>query len=328
MGKKTNKTAVGIFVTGAIALLVAAVLIFGSGRFFRKTYSYVMFFEGSVKGLNVGAPVIFKGVNIGSVTGIDLMVDPESNTLFIPVFISLEPEKIRGAEQFGRDPKAISTAINRGLRAQLQMQSFVTGQLMIDLDFYPDKPAHFVGIIKDTQEIPTVQTTIEELSETLRELPLRDIVTKLDQALDGIQKIVNAPETRESIASLNATLKETRQLIEHVNKKIDPLAESLTETSVAAHDALLQAKSTMSSLEANARELITRAEHTLSSAEQTMNEAGKTLGTFSEDSRLIYELSRTLRELSGASRSLRHLSEYLEQHPEALLKGKGSDKGE
>jgi paraquat-inducible protein B len=353
MGKKVDKTLIGVFVTGAIALLVIAVVILGSGKFFRKTYKYVMFFQGSVKGLSVGAPVIFRGVRVGSVTDIDLVLDPKNNTLHIPVFIELEPERVKGALRFRRDPKAIQMAIERGLRAQLQMQSFVTGQLMISLDFFPDKPARYVGLIKGTQEIPTVETMMEELSKTLKELPLRDIVTKLDQALDGIQKIVNAPETKESIASLNATLKETRQLVEHIDKEIDPLAESLRETSGAARDALLQAKSTLSGIDANTKELvseaedtlhqakstlsgidtnsrefISRTEDTLKTAERTLNEASKTLGTFSENSRLVYELNRTLRELSAASRSIKNLSEYLGQHPEALLKGKGSDKGE
>lgn len=328
MGKKTNKTAIGIFVTGAIALLVIAVLIFGSGRFFKKTYRYVMFFEGSVKGLSVGAPVIFKGVKVGSVTGIDVVLDPKTHTLYIPVFIELEPEKIKGAARFQRDPKAIRDAIDRGLRAQLQMESFVTGQLMVDLDFFPDKPAQFVGLVEGTQEIPTVKTPLEELSKTLRELPLKEIVTKLEKAIEGIQKIVNAPETRESIDSLNKTLKETGQLVHHINNKIDPLADSITETSEAARDALVQAKSSMSAIEGNARELMATAKNTLKSAEQTLNQAGDTLGTFSEDSRLVYGLNRTLRELSAASRSIKNLSEYLERHPEALLKGRGSDKGD
>jgi len=328
MGKKTNKTAIGIFVTGAITLLVIAVLIFGSGRFFKKTYRYVTFFEGSVKGLSVGAPVIFKGVKIGSVTGIDVVLDPKNDTLYIPVFIELEPEKIKGAARFQRDPKAIRDAIDRGLRAQLQMESFVTGQLMVDLDYFPDKPAHLVGLVEGTEEIPTVKTPLEELSKTLRELPLKEIVTKLEQAIDGIQKIVNDPKTRESIDSLNTTLKETGELVHHMNEKIDPLVDSLTETSESARDALVQAKSSISAIEGNTRELMAAAEDALKSAEQTMNQAEKSLGTFSKDSRLVYELNRTLRELSAASRSIKNLSEYLERHPEALVKGRGNDKGD
>jgi paraquat-inducible protein B len=328
MGRKPNKTMIGIFVTGAIALLVVAVLILGSGRFFKKTYKYVMFFDGSVKGLNIGAPVIFKGVKIGSVTGIHLVIDPEDGTLRIPVLIELEPEKVKGAARFQRDPKTIQDSIKKGLRAQLQMQSFVTGQLMIGLDFFPDKPARYVGLVKEYQEIPTVPTALEQLSSTLQELPLRQIITKLELAIDGVQKLANAPETKESIDSLNQTLKDTRQLVQHINEKIDPMMKSLTKTSDAAHDTLAQAKDTMSALEEKAAELMSTTSDTLKSTQDTLKKAEKTLGTFSEDSRLVYELNRTLRELSAAARSVKLLSEYLERHPEALLKGKDSNEGD
>ncbi|MDH5203892.1 MAG: MlaD family protein [Nitrospirota bacterium] len=318
MIKKVNKTLIGVFVTGAIALIVIAVLIFGSGKFFKKTHKYVMFFEGSVQGLNIGSPVIFKGVKVGSVTDIDLIVDPKDRTLRIPVFIELEPGRIKGVtQQFRRDPKAIQNAIDKGLRAQLQMQSFVTGQLMIGLDFLPDKPALYVGLVKEYQEIPTIPTALEELSKTLQELPLKEIFTKLDLTFEGIQKLVNSPKTKESIESLNHILKDTQKLVQHINEKIDPLMVSLTKTSDATYDTLVQAKSTMSTTK-----------DTLKSTQDILKQAEKTLGTFSEDSRLVYELNRTLRELSAASRSVKFLSEYLERHPEALLKGKGSDKGD
>jgi len=317
MSKKISKTVIGVFVTGAIGLLVVAVLIFGSGKFFAPTKKFVMFFEGSVKGLNIGSPVMFHGVKIGEVTEIQLRLNVKDMTAVIPVYVEIDPRKFTVPEEVAKEAMEskkytyIKPLIEKGLKAQLQMQSFVTGQLMVNLDFLPEKPMKMVGLEKKYPEIPTVPTTMEELSKTISDLPLKEIVTKLDLTIDGIQKLVNSPETKESVESLNVTLKNTQKLVQHIEEQIDPLMSSFTKTSEAAHDTLVQAKSTMSTLDG-----------TLKSTQDTLKQAEKTLGTFSEESRMTYELNTTLRELSAASRSMKSLSDYLERHPEALLRGK------
>lgn len=142
MSKEANKTLIGAFVVGAVFLLVAAVLIFGSGKFFRKTYKAVMFFEGSIKGLNVGSPVMFRGVKVGTVTDINLILYAKDLSMRTTVIAEFDPERwtLVGGER--GDVKRLQLVIDRGLRAQLQMQSFVTGQLMIALDFFPaSRPA-------------------------------------------------------------------------------------------------------------------------------------------------------------------------------------------
>jgi len=322
MGKEANKTLIGVFVVGAIALIVAAVLIFGGGKFFRKTYQVVMFFEGSIKGLNIGSPLMFHGVKIGSVTDINLVLNAKDLSVQTPVIVELDPQRwtLVGGEKRG-DVRRIKALIDRGLRAQLQTQSFVTGQLLIAFDFFPDKPARYVGLVKEYPEIPTVSTPLEELSKTLQELPLKEIVTKLELAIDGIQKLVNAPETRASVDSLNLTLKNTQKLVQHIDEQVVPLMSSLTKTSDTAHETLSEAKNTMSVFLDDAKE-------TLEAARDALKQTEKTLATFSDDSRLVYEMNKTLKSLSEASRSLHLLSDYLERHPEALLKGKNRNKGD
>jgi paraquat-inducible protein B len=147
MSTKVNKTAIGAFVLGAVALAVAAVLVLGAGKFFTTVHTYITYFEGSVKGLNIGSPVMFRGVKVGEVTSISIMFDKATNKLKIPVVFNLEPEKFKGTkEEFQRDPKTIEKAVKElGLRTQLQSMSFVTGQLMVALDFFPDKPAILPG---------------------------------------------------------------------------------------------------------------------------------------------------------------------------------------
>lgn len=327
MSKPANKTLIGAFVVGAVVLMVVAVLIFGSGRFFRKTYKAVMFFEGSIKGLNVGSPVMFRGVKIGTVTDINLILNAKDLSMRTPVVAEFDPKSWTLVEGERGDVNRMKLLIDRGLRAQLQMQSFVTGQLMIALDVFPGKPARFVGLVKKYPEIPTVPTSFEELSKTLQDLPLKDIVTKLDLVIGGIHNFVNSPDTRESVQNINLTLKETRKLVQHINEQIDPLISSLNVTATTARDSLELAKDTMTELSGDVEELILSTRETLDTANSALKQAEKTLGTVSDDSRLVYELNRTLRELSTAARSMRLLTDYLERHPEAMLKGKPKQEG-
>ena len=126
--------------------------------------------------------------------------------------------------------ESMKELIARGLRAQLEMQSIVTGQLIIALDFYPDKPAVYAGIDKTVQEIPTIPTPLQELTKKLESLPIEDIFKKLDLALDGITKLVQAPELKESVANLNATLKDAQTLVRNVDAQVKPLSAGLSET--------------------------------------------------------------------------------------------------
>src|SRR5262245_30436492 len=139
MGRKANPIIIGAFVVGAIALAVFGIVVFGSGRLFKETTPFVMYFTGSVDGLSVGSPVKFKGVEIGGVTSIQLDLGEEAR---IPVWIEIDNKKIvaRGAE-WPSDRAALRAAIERGLRAQLNSQSIVTGLLFVQLDYHPETPA-------------------------------------------------------------------------------------------------------------------------------------------------------------------------------------------
>ncbi len=327
MGKPVNRTLIGAFIVGAVVLLVSAGLILGSGKFFRKTYKVVMFFEGSVKGLNIGSPVMFHGVKIGTVTDINLIVNAKDLSMQTPVVAEFDPERwiLVGGKR--GDISRFKELIDRGFRAQLQMQSFVTGQLVIALDFFPDKPARYVGLMKEYPEIPTVPTSIEELTRTIQDLPIRELVRNLNSAVAGIQSIVNSPDTKDSVRSIHMTLKEVRELVANINSKVDPLMTNLNSLTENADESLKQARSTMTVLEQDARDLVATTKTTLEAAQYTLKQSEKTLNTFSDDSQLISEMNRTLKELSAAARSVRQLSEFLERHPEALLKGKPRREG-
>ena len=205
------------------------------------------------------------------------------------------------------------------------MQSFVTGQLMINLDFYPDKPVKLVGLEKKYPEIPTVPTPMEELTKTLQDLKLDELYKKVMLTVEGIEKIVNSPELQATVTSINQTAKDTGQLARNIDAQVGPLVTNLKTTSEAANRTMLQVEKALSTENGIPAQLA----ETLQTANSALRQAEKTLATaqnIAADNG--YELNRVLKELSASARTIRILADYLERHPEALLKGKTSSEGE
>ena len=147
MSQKANPTLIGGFVLGALVLLVGGVLLFGKGLFFApKRQQFVIYFSDSVNGLNVGAPVKLKGVTVGTVKDVRVQYDVENARLLTPVIIDFEPERVTdiGGQKRPEVPRT-QALIERGLRAQLQMQSLVTGQLYVEANFLPGHPGALGG---------------------------------------------------------------------------------------------------------------------------------------------------------------------------------------
>jgi paraquat-inducible protein B len=333
MSKKASKTLIGAFVLGAVVLIVAGVVVFGGGKFFSKTVKFVMFFDGSVKGLQVGAPVVFRGVKIGQVTDMALMFNPRDMSVHIPVYVEVEPEKFSGQAAKRTKPyQYYRTLIEKGLKARLEMQSYVTGLLQIGVDFYPDKPIKLLGLVKKYPEIPTIPTPMQELAKTLENLPLKEMTEKLNSTLEGIDKIVNSPDLHGSIASANRMLKDIDALAKNIDAKLEPLATSLTSTSDAARGTLVQAEKTLKMNEGVSGEIATSVKETLKSSRLALEEAKKTMEGLNQianqNANIGYDISRSLEQMTALSRSLRSLTDYLDRHPEAFIKGKNPSKGE
>ncbi|KPK02262.1 MAG: hypothetical protein AMK71_02855 [Nitrospira bacterium SG8_35_4] len=332
MSKQASKTLIGAFVAGSVILVIAALLILGSGKFLRETLTYVLYFEGSVKGLNIGSPVMFRGVKVGQVTDILLRIDPSDMSLHIPVIIEVEPDRISGVSRL-RDPKKyMEQLLERGLRAQLELQSVVTGQLMVNFDIYPDKPARLIGIKSEYSELPTIPSSLERLTKTIEQLPLDDLFNKLVQAVDGIEKIVNSPDIIDTIQSLKQTLEDAQGVLDNLDRQIGPIFNSLESTSASARNAFTQVQKTLSFEEGVPSEIAAGINETFAAARDALNQAEQTLAAVksfaSEDSGLTSELNKTLKELSAAARSIRFMADYIERHPESLLRGKGTPQGE
>jgi paraquat-inducible protein B len=234
MSKPANKKVIGVFVLGAIALLVMALVIFGSGKIFKKTIPVVFYFQGSVKGLNIGSAVVLRGVQVGSVTNVVIQFNPQDLSLRIPVYAEMDPEKIErisGEMVPSRErPAMLKRLIDHGLRGQLETQSILTGLLMINLNFLPKTPVRLVGTDTKQLEIPTVPTTLEALSEKLQKLPFEEIFNKLASAVSGIDKTINSPEVAGGTKNLAETLEEVKKLVRSIKQEVKPLSASLQET--------------------------------------------------------------------------------------------------
>ena len=308
MSKKANPVAIGAFVIGAIALLVMGIVVFGSGRLFADTTPFVLYFGGSVDGLNVGSPVRFKGVEIGSVTSIRLDLGDEAR---IPVWIEIDNRRIidRAGQSFTRDPARLTAEIDRGLRAQLNTQSIVTGLLFVQLDYHPDMPATFVlPPAERAQEIPTIPTTLEQAQQVatdiiakLREVDFDAFSRAVREAIEGINRAVNAPGLQatlealpQTLANVDKALTSVQQLATNLDQRTGPLVASLQAASDRSTVAVEQARATLSSM-------------------QKLVDPG---------SPLAGQLSSVLDELRNTARSVRLLADYLERNPAALIRGR------
>ncbi len=313
MSERVNPTLVGAFLLGAIALAVTGLMVFGGGRFFTEKVTYVAYFPEAVSGLNDGAPVTFRGVKVGEVRRIEVQLDAQDLSVKIPVYLQLERRRIR--EIGGTSPgiNFLPELIERGLRAQLQLQSLVTGQLSVQLDIRPDRPARYVDPVGEFPEMPTIASSMQEFTETMESLSIQDLVNDARQVLAGMKALVNSPELAELIAGLNRFVNsgELAGAVTHTNEAIDDF-----QTLVANIDGRI------GSLSASAQLTLAEVDRTLAAIQKTVEAARQLLAIAAEGSPMRYELEKMLGELTAAARSIRLLAEYLERNPDALVRGK------
>lgn len=329
MSKKANPTIIGAFVIGAITLVVVAVIFLGGGKIFRERQTFVTYFEGSIQGLRVGANVNFRGVRIGQVRKVYVRFDESMLEFDLPVIIELEAGAIRtvagGSITSSESGERITALIERGLRAQLEMESFVTGQLLIDLDFHPGTTPVFRDPKSAYQEIPTIPSDIQlalenmqEIVAKLKDLPVEEVLKNLTAAINGIEKLVNSPELantlkgidqlvnasetqnlsstlQKTMEKLDSTASEVKTLVQNIDQQVNPVAHDLTQTMDEIQTAVIEIQSTFKKIRADIN-----------------------------DETIRHEISTALNEFRNAARSFRVFVEYLEVHPEAFIQGKPS----
>jgi paraquat-inducible protein B len=267
---------------------------------FERTYTlkehYILHFDGSIRGLTVGAPVEFRGIKIGQVVDIKAQFNQDTLTPLITVLIEIEPQRWEVLGEAKVDEKTeITTLVAKGLRAQLKTGSMLTGQLFVDIDMHPDAPEAQIKLGGQFPELPTIPAPLQIITARVNELlgkletvPIEQIGKDLGDTIQNVKQLSESKELLETVKALNETLQETRQLVQNLDSNVTPAISSTLD----------QAQKTLASVE----------------------------GTLGQDSPLQYEIRQAMKELGEAARAVRILTDYLERHPEALIYGKGKAK--
>jgi paraquat-inducible protein B len=320
MSNKPNTVAIGAFIIGAALIAISALIFIGGSGWGGDKSKIVMVFNGSVKGLSVGAPLALRGVEIGQVTDIDLILDRD--TIDLTMIVEAEIDEKNFETHGSNEGYLVDEMIARGLRAQLNSQSLLTGLLYIQLDFYPDSKLNLADIDSDYTQIPTMRTDLERITRELQSLDFADIAKNVESIARNLNSFVETEafqqlpsDLHNTLASFDSLSKQLRVMMKTAGPKLENL---LDESSV-----------TMSTLDSEVPKISAATIRTLTvlntamvAFEQTMLEID---GLVSEDSATAFALNKALREIYLAARELQLLAKTLEEHPEALLRGKSGD---
>jgi paraquat-inducible protein B len=315
MARKANPRLVGFFIVAAIILASTAVVLFGSGRLFSDTHEFIVFFRGTVGGLSPGAPVKFKGVDVGAVKSIRLSIgDPsvQGDDFRMPVIIELDQRKItrRGASEIDlSDAQTYQDWLDQGMRARLSMESIVTGRKYVELDIRPDTPADMVNDPTiPYPELPTVAGGIGELQveaagilADIAQLDLDSLVTAMTTAFVSFDRLVSSEDLSQAggalpgaIAAIEETLEELSDLARNMDMALTDLRSNIGNETQSVHATIEEARETLVAV-------------------RTVLEPGSPLPT---------RLEQALIELAAAGKAMRELAEYLQRDPSSILRGK------
>ncbi|MCZ6560837.1 MAG: MlaD family protein [Gammaproteobacteria bacterium] len=333
MSKKSNPTVIGAFVVGAIVLLAVGVILFGGAEMFAKRDIYVAYFTQNTQGLRKGSNVMMNGVHVGFVSEMALLLDRDNFTSKTEVIIEILPDSYIltsdgiPVDQGTITPEAHDQLINvGGLRAVLHAESLVTGQLLIELNFRPDiEPVFRGGDNAPYFEIPTIPSTIQEMLAKIRTfindlgegLDPKEIGPRVQNILRGVDELVNSEDLRASLAGVNSMIntKETQELTATLQTTLKEIGSASSDASTL----LKNADSKLADLDTDLKPVMDKLADVLDEARATLAAARVQL---EGESVQVYQLGMMLKEVEGAARALREFLDYLEQHPEALIKGK------
>jgi len=322
MNEKPHTVAIGSFIVGALLIAISGLIFLGGSGFSSDRDKVVMVFDGSVKGLSVGAPVALRGVQIGQVTDIQLIFDTDTVDVIMVVEAELSNKNIRRKGSATADDFT-EELIARGMRAQLNTQSLLTGLLYIQLDFFPDSAINLADITTRYIQLPTVPTELERLTRELESVnwaqmanDMKDIAAGLNQFI-GNEDFQNLPaDLRSTLASYEALSTDIQQLLSTSGPKLDRVLDSTGDT-------LETFNAEIPKLSGLAQENLNLLDDALLAFQETMIEIDALV---SADSATTYELNKALHELAQAGRALQLLAKTLEEQPEALIRGKREDK--
>lgn len=313
---------VGAFALAAVAVIVAGILSVGSGDWFNRNHQAVVYFGGSVKGLYVGAPVTFRGVKIGEVTRIGVEVDRQTLATRIPVELSLSTtDALRIEDRQNPDaPLNLRELVKRGLRARLFIQSFVTGQMGVELDFRADTPATLQAASGRLPEIPTVQDKLDALIAQVQELPVADLMARMIRTLDTLDQTLQT--TQRTLQSGSKDLRETavqaRETLATVSTVLTTLQGQTNQTLQSVQQLADASRQTVEGVQPDLKATLERTRQAADSAQLAMNQL---VEISAPGAPVRADLEAALADLAQTSRSLRSFADQLDRKPNVLLFG-------
>ncbi len=327
MSKPASAAAIGAFVVGAFLILFAALFLL-SGNLFNRNVEYsLVVFDSSIKGLNVGAPVAFKGVPIGEVAGFDVVVDSDTYDVLTPVLLRIDRTRVRRTDENDRRDADINILVARGLRAQLQVQSLLTGLLYVQLDFHPGSEERFnaqevharYDVPEDYIIIPTIPTDLERLTRSLQEVDFVALADNVTHLVAGITRLANDEDLQDLPERAGAALAAIEQMALRLDQQLETVGPDLENMISDAAGTAKTLNQQVPALAAGTEQALAQLSATLTTAQQALANLEHLL---SDDSAMLYDLRKAANELGAAGRSLQSLAETLETQPESLIRGK------
>lgn len=306
---------IGAFLLGGLVLLVAGIMLLSRDSWFAQPSEYVVYFTGSLDGLDVGADVTYRGVKVGTVREIRLSYDRQLKDVVMPVVVRIDSpngknEGKRGFDQF------IGQLVERGLRAQLQTPSLLTGKAIVALDMFPREPGYVRaphGL--DLPTIPSVPSRIDQIADVLRELaaslrqlPLQEMAVSAQRTLEAMEKLTNSAELQQGLQSMSQLLAKLDRLSGKLEQQLPPIMDNVQQSSVDLRIAVADIRSA--------------AQTTAQALEQVNALAVETRRSLGPKSEIQYELLQALQELNRASKAMQRTLEGLDQQPQSLIFGK------
>ncbi len=339
--KKASPKAVGGFVIGAVLIGVIAVIVFGSGRIFQKREQHVAFFTSSLQGLRLGAPVQFRGVQIGTVSEVYVQFDTETLEFLIPVILDINTDLIQAIGEAEEKPEdKIEELIEKGLRAQLAVQSYVTGQQAVQLALHPGTPFQLVETDLPYRQIPTILSTFEVMERTVGNVlqDISDILTDFKSLVGDNrgaieQGLANISETTVDAKATMADLRKAAADIAAITETVNKNREAIGDLVDNSNDTILSYKSLAERAEAVVAENqgdLSKAISGLRQAEQTISDLAETANAILNENREgiqdftnegLYEIKNLAVDAQAAVEQFRRVMEEMERDPARFLLG-------
>lgn len=302
---------IGAFVIGAIALAVAAVLFFGGGVLHEKRMAVVSFFDASVAGLRVGAPVTFRGVPVGEVKALAVRVNPHDGRSIIQVDMQLVPDRVK---VYGMTPPRemlLQSLVREGLTAQLVNQSLVTGMLSVELSFRPGAEVSRFG---DTTlpEVPTVPGDLEALRRQLQTVDVAAALEGLQRTLASVDAVMRNPGLKQGLDRLPSTLSA-------LERTLNTVARDVGASSVEFQNTLASVRSLAASVERDTASTSAALRATLANADVALEDAHAFVDPHGYTA---MQAQRTLDDLAATAARLRNLAERVDRDPSVLVRGR------